>query len=235
MWTAERWGWRLVLPVSGSVWVLAQFGLRAWMYTAVAHVGFPIPLNETGAFDPFGWQLLWTAGLFLGGAKAASLFSKIRIPKYLVIGSAAVAVILLICRHTAFDALTGPALFDVLVNKWRLGIFRLVDAAALGVLLVKFGTPLARTRLGLRLATLGQASLEVFSAHVVFCFLFLAIGAGPDASAAWWQDAIVLIVTIAALFIVADHAVKRRRREGASPRTFLVSLDLCGSALRIAR
>ncbi len=69
-----------------------------------------------------------------------------------------------------FDALAGPTLFDALVNKWRLGIFRLIDAAAIGVLLVKFASPLADTWVGARLATLGRASLVSFSAHLMFSF-----------------------------------------------------------------
>ena len=209
--SVERWGWRRVLLASGSIWILAQFGLRGWMYAAAAHLGFPIPLNEMGAFDWLGWQFLWTIGLCLGSARVASLFSKTRIPRWVVLLSATIAAVLFICRHTAFDVLAGPTLFDALVNKWRLGIFRLIDAAAIGILLVKFGAPLAETWVGARLATLGRASLEVFSAHLVFCFLFLGIGAGPDVSLAWWQDAIIVTVTIAGLFMVADYVGKHPR------------------------
>jgi len=34
-------------------------------------------------------------------------------------------------------------MFDFLVDKWRLGILRLIDAAVLGILLLHFGSPLA--------------------------------------------------------------------------------------------
>jgi hypothetical protein len=78
---AKSRGWSAVLGLSGSIWLLAQFNLRGWAYAAAAHFGFPIPLKETGAFDLFGWQFLWTAGLYLGSSKAASLFSKFRIPQ----------------------------------------------------------------------------------------------------------------------------------------------------------
>jgi hypothetical protein len=230
---AKRWGWRVVLAASGSIWLLAQFDLRGWVYAAAAHTGFPIPLNETGAFDLFGWQFLWAIGLYLGSAGAASLFSKIRIPPWTIVLSAAVAMTLFVCRHTAFDVLAGPTLFDALVNKWRLGIFRMMDAAAIGVLLVRFGRPLADTWIGLRLASLGRASLEVFSAHVVFCLIFLGIGAGPDVSLAWWQDAIILMVTISALFLVADHAARRRKRMAGWPAPLLHNVDLRNRAIQV--
>jgi hypothetical protein len=219
---SERWGWRPVLIGSSAIWLLAQFGLRGWIYTVAAHLGFSIPLNEMGAFDWFGWQFLWIAGLCLGSAGWSSLFSKTHIPKWVVWLSATLAVVLFVCRHTGFDVLTGPTLFDALVDKWKLGIFRLIDAAAIGILLVKFGSPLAKNWLGKRLATMGRASLEVFSAHLVFCFVFLGLGSGPDAQFPWWQDAIILAVTICGLYLVAGFIERRRTR----PSRLLADIDL---------
>jgi hypothetical protein len=207
---AKRWGWSVVLVLSGSSWLLAQFNLRGWVYAGVAHFGFPIPLNETGAFDLFGWQFLWTASLYLGSSKAASLFSKFRIPKWVVIASAAIAAILFVCRHTPFDIFIGPTLFDVLVNKWRLGVLRQIDAVAIGILLVKYGSPLAETWLGRRLATLGRASLEVFCTHLVFCFFFLGLATGTDAQYTWPQDAVIIGVTLTGLFTVAHYTQRRK-------------------------
>ncbi len=226
---ASRWGWAPVLIGSGSIWLLAQFHLREWVYMAAAHWGFPIPLNETGAFDWFGWQFLWTAGLCLGSAKAASLFAKKRIPKWAILLSIAIASILFVCRHTGFDVLTGPTLFDALVNKWRLGIFRLIDATAIGILLVKFGSPLAETWIGARLATMGRASLEVFSAHLVFCFIFLGLASGAEAQYNWWQDVVIVAVTLSSLFLVAS-CIERRRQQPARLRPALVQqVDHCAT------
>lgn len=216
---AKRWGWRWVLAGSGIIWILAQFHLREWLFAGAAHFGFPIPPNETGAFDLFGWQFLWTIGLCLGSAKERSLFSNVRIPRWLVALSAAVALALFVCRHTGFDVLTGPALFDALVNKWRLSILRLIDAAALGVLLLRFGAPLADTRLGRRLAALGRTSLEVFTAHVVFCLVFLGLAAGTDPHFASWQDPFVVAITLAGLFLVADRVEKHRASAAATRYT----------------
>jgi hypothetical protein len=204
LWAAERRGWTLVLAASASVWLLAQCNLRGWIYSGLAHWGFPIPLREMGAFDVFGWQFLWVSGLALGGTRFPS-----RWPGWLLALCGAIAAVLFVCRHEAFDAVTGPALFDLLVDKWRLGILRLINAAALGILLLRFGSPLANSAWGSRLAVLGRASLEVFAAHVVCCFVFLGIGPA-DGHSAPWQDAITLAVTLAILFWVAER-VRRRR------------------------
>lgn len=122
-----------------------------------------------------------------------------------------IALALFVCRHAGFDAVTGP----VLVDKWRLGILRLVDAAALGILLLRFGSPLANSALGARLAILGRASLEVFAAHVICCFAFLGIGQA-DGHFALWQDAMILAMTLGSLFWVAER-VRRRLADSPHP------------------
>jgi hypothetical protein len=215
LWCVRRWGWRPVLLASACVWLAAQFHLRDGVYAAAAHFGFPVPLREMGAFDLFGWQFLWTAGLALGSAR--EVVFRARIPRRVIVASGVIAAMFFVCRHSNFELLTGPVIFDALVNKWRLGIFRLIDAAAIGIPLVRFGSPLAATRLGLRLATLGRASLEVFSAQVVFCLVFLGLASGPDARFTPWQDAVVLAVTLTGLFMVAQYVAERaaRRELGA--------------------
>ena len=79
-----------------------------------------------------------------------------------------------------------------------------------------FGSPLANSAWGAGLALLGRASLEVFAAHVFFCFVFLGIWPA-DGHSAPWQDAITLAVTLASLFWVANR-VRRRRADGAGGR-----------------
>lgn len=211
---AGRFGWRPVLAGSSLVWVLAQFHLRVWFYGLAAKLGFPVPLHETGAFDLFGWQFLWTAGLALGTTGAVSRVAGQGISKRWLTFAAAVAAILFICRHTAFDALVGPGIFGLLVDKWKLGILRLVDFAAIGILLVRFGPGLAHTRVGTSLAPLGRASLEVFSAHVLFCIAALGLSTEADPHFLWWQQGIILAITLAGLFAVANRTERRRAQEG---------------------
>jgi hypothetical protein len=208
LWVAKRQGWMPVLGVSVAVWLLAQFNLRGWLYSSLAHFGFPIPLGEMGAFDILAWQFLWTGGLALGSVRR-----EIRLPKAVLIVSGFLAAALFLCRHAPFDALTGPGLFDVLVDKWRLAILRLIDLASVGVLAVKFGAPLANSRLGMRLGRLGRASLEVFCVQIFFCFVFLALGNGRDSHFTWWQDGMILAITFSGLFWIVWFIEQSRRRD----------------------
>ena len=203
---AERRGWVPVLCLSAFVWLLAQGHLRGWLHAALAHRGFPIPLNEMGAFDIFAWQFLWISGLALGEVRFPAHW-----PKWALTSCGLVAAILFVCRHSALDKLVGPVVFDVLVDKWRLGILRLIDAVALGILILRFGSPLADSRLGAKLAVLGRASLEVFSAHLIFCFVFLGLGQGPDAHFTPWQDIAILATTLAGMYVVAWRAERQRK------------------------
>ena len=52
-------GWKGILLASGSVCLLAQFGLRAWVHHVVVHVThLHIPLQDTGSFNLFAWQMV---------------------------------------------------------------------------------------------------------------------------------------------------------------------------------
>jgi hypothetical protein len=64
--------------------------------------------------------------------------------------------------------------FEVSFDKWHLGLVRIINFAAITVLLIRFQSvvkPLA-TR---PLVMMGQASLQVFCAHLLFCFAGLVI------------------------------------------------------------
>ena len=50
---------------------------------------------------------------------------------------------------------------------------------------------------------LGQASIEVFSVHVLCCLAGHALSEDADPIQPWWQQTILLIVTISALFLTA--------------------------------
>src|ERR1700744_2646164 len=56
-----RFGWKKVLLASGCIWLLAQFGLRDLVHNWIVHLThLNIPLQETGAFNLFAWQAVWT-------------------------------------------------------------------------------------------------------------------------------------------------------------------------------
>ena len=61
-WAAQRWGWRTVLMVSFSTWLIAQTHLRDLLLTAAGNLSFV----QLGPFDLLAWQFLWVSGLFIG-------------------------------------------------------------------------------------------------------------------------------------------------------------------------
>lgn len=212
---AARFGWPLVLSASGCIWLLAQFHLRAAVYAALAHAGFPIPLREMGSFDLYGWQFLWVAGLAAGG-RLNEFGRRLRsIPGWIVAVSGFVAAVLFYSRHELpLDSYTGPALFDFLVSKWHVGILRLLNFVVIGILLVRFGPKLADNAVGRALALPGRRSIEVFSAHLLICLGVLAASYGPDPQFAPWQDVIIVALAIGGLFAVAGIAEGRKKRPG---------------------
>jgi fucose 4-O-acetylase-like acetyltransferase len=84
--------------------------------------------------------------------------------------------------------------------------------------LVTFGAQLARFRLFSPLALLGQASLEVFSVHILCCFAGDLLSHQPDPQLSYPTQAVLLIVTIAVLFLTALAArwITERRRASAA-------------------
>jgi hypothetical protein len=211
LWAAGKKGWVAPVAVSAGVWLLAQFGLRKWLYTTANSLGFPIPMNEGGAFDLFAWQLLWVAGLALG-TKTSNGPPYARIPRNWLVPSALFAAALYVCRHSAgaamFQGAAGP-----LADKWELGIVRLLDFTALGLLLVRFGPPLGRLKCAAPLALLGRRSLEVFSAHVLICAGVLGFSREDIPHFALWLDVAILLGSVAVLFAVAQLASRPPRLE----------------------
>jgi hypothetical protein len=148
---ARSLGWETVLFVSFVVWAGAQFGLRAWVYCHSDFFGLHVPESSTGAFDLYGWQLLWMIGLALGSIYAESLSaappnaadSDSRIPSWLVKLSCLVAATFLVLRYAPADHWVNAQSCAWLIDKWHLGAARLINFAAIALLLVRSDSRLA--------------------------------------------------------------------------------------------
>jgi hypothetical protein len=207
-WIGRRWSWEPVLYTSFLVWVAAQFGLRGWVYEHVSIFGPKVPQSSTGAFDLFGWLLLWMVGLALGTMYGESLASDevkdgIHIPAGLLAASFSVAAVLFTLRYFRTDQWLDPNVYGWLIDKWHLGPVRILNFSALAILLVKYGTRIASIRIFPPLALLGRASIEVFSVHVLCCLGADALSHQADPDLPWWQQILVLVVTISAMFATA--------------------------------
>jgi hypothetical protein len=205
---AQRWSWEPVIYSSFLIWAAAQFGLRAWVYRHSDLFGLHVPENSTGAFDLFAWQLLWIVGLALGTIYAehltdASTKGPLRIPPWLLHVSMAVAAVFLVLRYCPADKWIDPNVYGWLVDKWHLAPARIIDFSAIALLLVSYGSWIALLPVFRPLARLGQASIEVFSVHVLCCIGADALSHDADPNLPWWQQIIVLVVTISAMFLTA--------------------------------
>jgi hypothetical protein len=206
---ARNWSWDPVVYISFGVWAAAEFGLRAWIYRHVNLFGLSVPEASTGAFDVYAWQLLWMVGLALGTIYAESVAGtappgeEVGIPEWLLRLSIGVSVVFLVLRYCPIERWVDMNRYGWLIDKWHLGPARLINFGALSIVLVRYGARVAALPFVKPLASLGQASIEVFSVHVLCCLAGHALSPDADAELPLWQQAILLPVTIAALFLTA--------------------------------
>ena len=216
----RRWGWKFVLLPSALLWFAAQFGLRGFVYEfLVRHAGFPIPLQNLGAFNLAAWQFLWVFGLWVGAGGSAHLMKWFR-SRWAVGFSALAAVTFFVLRYQLISYFVTHPIDQgwtwVLFDKWQLGVLRLLNFAVLAVLFVALrpciAKPLARTPLVL----LGKHSLEVFCVHVLFCFAALSlIGSGTGAPVVY--QIAILLIALAGMYAVAYLLSWRKRHTSPAP------------------
>jgi hypothetical protein len=97
--------------------------------------------------------------------------------------------------------------FEIMFDKWHLGAMRLVNFAAIAALAIRLQRPLAHLAIG-PLVLLGRASIQVFCAHLLFCFVGLAV-MGTRSTVSGWQQAVLLALTLGALYLTARLFAKR--------------------------
>lgn len=229
---AHRWSWDPVIYTSFAIWVAAQCGLRGWLYRQGDLFGLKVPESSTGAFDLYAWQLLWMVGLALGSLYADALYESRNDDQQQDTGfsplllklSWGVAITFLVLRYSPADRWMNPNVYGWLIDKWHLGPVRVINFSALTILLVRFGARIASLPFMKPLASLGQASLEVFCVHVLCCLGGDALSHDADPHLPWWQQILLLIVTISALFFTAHlgklkNARKRAQKAAAQPAT----------------
>ncbi len=212
---AMRRSWRGVMLLSFAIWVLAQFGLGAWVYHAtVALTGLRVPFNETGSFATFGWQFLWVVGLWLGASRNAPDARPLVFPGWVVAVAVLLALTGLVWRHAGNQAPFGAnESLNLLFDKWLLGPLRLLDLAALAICCIRFGPAWARFLPRQRwLEALGAASLPVFCAHLVIVLLVLALFGANPLVRPWWADGLLLVLSVVALYGVAWVTLKFEKR-----------------------
>jgi hypothetical protein len=206
---ARRAGWKPILTAGFTLWLLAQFGLRQILYDFGTHVGgLNIPLSATGSFDLFAWQFMWLVGLCCGVRWAKDDLPVSEWAKRMLMPALVIVPILLVLRYSVGRGVE-LGMFEVSFDKWHLGIVRIINFAAIAALLIRF-QPVMKALAIRPLVLMGQASLQVFCAHILFCFVGLAImGDAPIVNG--WHEAILLTMTLAGMLLAARIFNKERK------------------------
>jgi hypothetical protein len=203
---SRRVGWAPIIAGSATIWFLAHLGVREAEHAFVNRVlRVPIPLNEMGSFDFWAWQFLWILGLWFGVRWAQENLPVERWARRVFVPAAVICAVLLPFRYAVGRGIELGA-FEPLFDKWHFGAIRLINFAAVAVLLVRFQSllkPLAVRPLVL----LGQASLQVFCVHLLFTFAGLTLLGNATMLSAWQQTAL-LAVTLAAMLLTAKLFAK---------------------------
>ena len=129
------------------------------------------------------------AGLALGSINADRIAptpdapsdeSDVEMTRWILRTSMVVAAVFLFLRYSPTDQWFNPNVFWWLTDKWHLGAARVINFAALAVVLVRYGSRVAMLPFLRPLALLGQASIEVFSVHILFCLAGDALSREAD-------------------------------------------------------
>jgi hypothetical protein len=207
---AARVGWKYVLGGSSLLWLLAQFGLRQSAYNVVAHFGVSIPLNQMGSFDLWAWQFLWMLGLWFGVRWAKGDLPLESWARKLTVPALFIVPVLLVLRYTVGHGVELGSL-EINFDKWHLGGVRLIDFSAFAVLLIRL-QPVMKWLAVRPLVMLGQASLQVFCAHLFFCFFGLTM-MGNASMVSGWRQVLLLTLTFSALLFTAKIFAKQAKVE----------------------
>lgn len=169
-WAAKRWGWKTVLLVSVSMWLLAQTHVRDVLVAATK----TLPFIQLGPFDLYAWQLIWMAGLFIG---QRSQETKPLLPesRLLRLSLWILAIGFLVWRWWSRALGPEPVIQAWLLDKWHLGPLRLINFFVTASVVAGWLKYLNRVESRLRpFLLIGRHMLPVFCSQI--CLSVLLIG-----------------------------------------------------------
>ena len=167
---AQRWGWKTVLFVSFSAWLIAQIHVRDMLVNSSKDLSFV----QLGPFDLLAWQFLWVGGLFIG---QRFLENKALLPMPHLLRPLLVlaAIAFLFWRWISITSGPDPITQTWLFDKWHLGPLRLINFAVAASVTATFLKYLNRWEAPLRpFLLIGRHMLPVFCSQI--CLSVLLIG-----------------------------------------------------------
>jgi hypothetical protein len=205
---AARRGWGVLLTLGAVLWLFAQYDGGRHVYESVAAVvEWPVPYGATGAFSFAAWQFLWLIGLRLGANSAArSVPARVgrRWSSPGIFAAVCIAAVFFVWRHAIGQMPFGTdATLNPLFDKWHLGPLRLLNFAVLAIIVAHARPTLVAWARHSSIATLGRASLLVFSAHLLICLALLAVVGDAVRPHLSIFETALLVGTLLALYGVA--------------------------------
>jgi hypothetical protein len=167
---ARRWGWKTVLSVSFSAWIIAQTHVRDMLVNSSKD----LPFVQLGPFDLLAWQFLWVGGLFIGQRflENKALLPTPHLLRPLLVLS---AIAFLFWRWISITSGPDPITQTWLFDKWHLGPLRLINFAVAASVIATFLKYLNRWEAPLRpFSLIGRHMLPVFCSQI--CLSLLLIG-----------------------------------------------------------
>jgi hypothetical protein len=214
---SEKLGWSVAVSGGFTLWLMAQLGLRQTLWHLMnRYFGLRVPLNEMGSFDLWAWQLVWLVGLFAGVCWAKDQLNLPLVARKLATPALIVVLALLTMRYAVFLGFDLGG-YGKLVDKWHLGLLRLINFGAVGILLIRAHSYLKP--LSIRpLVLLGQSSLQVFCTHLFFCFAGITLLGNASLLSGWKQFAIVVTSLLTMLLVAKLFAKKGPKPETKSSK-----------------
>jgi hypothetical protein len=187
----------------------------AALYVATRTLGLELPswTGDSWFFNPFAWQILFVIGIWLGQTKPATLARHFPFNRWL----AGLLFLAMIANAFAINLFWRGTLFGIAAPEWLYDFYSGVDKAGLhparlaNILLlvwlcahlVPVGAAWLNGRIAGLFVLMGQHGLPVFCLGIFLSFLGrVAI----EISAAWWMQAAVNILGLAALVAVGAIA-----------------------------
>jgi len=213
---AVKRSWRPVILGSTMLWLLAQFGLRAFVqHYIVSITHLRIPLQEWGAFNLFAWQWVWIMGMWMGARSVEGELPLHSLPKWTTWIAAAICLFFIGVRHAWWDARLTQEHMGLLLDKWQLGPLRVLNIVAFVCVLYSLRGAVRWLVSHEPLITLGRASIEVFCAHLLFVFVGLALLYGEVPQLHGIYALSLLVATFIGLLYVAQRQVRRKHAQKA--------------------
>ena len=156
---ARRYGWGIMLTISGMIWISVQLKLEPRFISDAFH-SFSV-----GPFNLVAWQFLWACGVVIGEASVRHKLVKKQFRVGLAIPALIVVLWGFLIRHGIWPQTWWNSDLFLWMDKWKLGPLRLLDFAGWVVLMLAWN-PHPSPHIMAVPALLGRHSLAVFAIHL---------------------------------------------------------------------